>query len=384
MIHLLHIPEMGSASQSQNADLTIVGGGLAGILALWFLKSRFPTKKIILLEKSDALAGNHTWCFHHADVPENCWFWLTPLVSKSWDQHSVHFPGFERILNSKYYAIKSDDLREKTMHKFADSIFLNQDKIPDHCPLLITTGWPALENKNNFAYQKFIGWDVKLREPHNLNHAILKENRVEQTDGYRFFYCLPWNLDSLLIEDTYYSTNPELKPRHEGIQEFADSKGWQIESILKKERGVLPLPLWPDAFTNTKKNAHVEIYLGAAANWCQPTSGFTTPMLFQAFSEIQKCESWNFENWRLQIINLEKSWQKRFSFYCLLNRMMFFAAKPEKRYIILKRFYRLNQNLIERFYSLKLTKSDCIRILSGIPPVPIFKALQAAFRSRGQ
>jgi lycopene beta-cyclase len=62
-------------------------------------------------------------------------------------------------------------------------------------------------------------------------------------------------------------------------------------------------------------------------------------------------------------------------FYRLLNRMLFRAAKPQQRYKVLERFYRLPQPLIERFYAAGSTLGDKARILSGKPPVPLGAAL---------
>lgn len=64
----------------------------------------------------------------------------------------------------------------------------------------------------------------------------------------------------------------------------------------------------------------------------------------------------------------------------LLNRMMFFAGQPARRYRILERFYTLPQPLIERFYAARLTRMDQLRILLGKPPVPVLPALRAALQ----
>ena len=67
-------------------------------------------------------------------------------------------------------------------------------------------------------------------------------------------------------------------------------------------------------------------------------------------------------------------WADR-AFYRLLDRMLFRAARPELRYRVLERFYRLPQPLIERFYAAGSTLADKARILSGKPPVPLGAAL---------
>ncbi|MGB6228814.1 MAG: lycopene cyclase family protein, partial [Litorimonas sp.] len=59
----------------------------------------------------------------------------------------------------------------------------------------------------------------------------------------------------------------------------------------------------------------------------------------------------------------------------LLNRMFFRAASPERRFIVLQRFYGLDQGLIARFYRNGLKLRDKARILIGKPPVPVDRAL---------
>jgi lycopene beta-cyclase len=60
-----------------------------------------------------------------------------------------------------------------------------------------------------------------------------------------------------------------------------------------------------------------------------------------------------------------------------LNRMMFLAAEPAERYRVLQRFYRLPEPLIERFYAGRLNLADRMRILTGVPPVSVGRALNA-------
>jgi lycopene beta-cyclase len=70
----------------------------------------------------------------------------------------------------------------------------------------------------------------------------------------------------------------------------------------------------------------------------------------------------------------KQRWRER-GYYRLLNRMLFRAAEPGRRYVVLERFYRLNQGLIERFYAGRITLADKARILIGKPPVPVSAAL---------
>ena len=63
-------------------------------------------------------------------------------------------------------------------------------------------------------------------------------------------------------------------------------------------------------------------------------------------------------------------------FFQLLNRLMFEAASPEKRFVVFQHFYRLPEPLIQRFYRGELLTEDKVKILCGKPPVPLTKAMK--------
>jgi lycopene beta-cyclase len=76
-----------------------------------------------------------------------------------------------------------------------------------------------------------------------------------------------------------------------------------------------------------------------------------------------------------------EQWRRQ-AFFRLLNRMLFGAARPEERYRVLERFYRLPQSLIERFYAGRPSVLDRARVLTGRPPVPVSKAVPCLSEAR--
>ena len=76
-------------------------------------------------------------------------------------------------------------------------------------------------------------------------------------------------------------------------------------------------------------------------------------------------------------------WDKS-RYYRMLNKMLFHAAHPTKRYRIFEHFYRQPADLIGRFYSGDLTNHDKLKIVWGRPPVPIGKAIAAIAGYRGE
>jgi len=94
----------------------------------------------------------------------------------------------------------------------------------------------------NIAFQKFLGLFVRLAEPHGLKGPILMDATVEQTDGYRFVYTLPFSDTEALIEDTYYADEPDLDHHRlrKGIEEYAKKQGWVIAAITGTPEGSTP------------------------------------------------------------------------------------------------------------------------------------------------
>jgi lycopene cyclase len=371
--------------QRQNKfDCIIVGGGLAGGLLLAALRYEQPNLKTLLVEKNATLGGEHTWSFHGTDVPHEL-PWLTPLISKSWPSHEVFFPEHHRVLKSSYHSIRADEFHQMLVLKHQDHILLNTavTKLTTSSVTLASgekilaeyvidaRGWPAISKQKSYGYQKFLGLDVELESPHGLTHAILKDARVPQTDGYRFFYVLPWDEKRLLVEDTYYSNTSDVQSelwRNE-ILKYIAARGWKIKNIERQEIGCLPLDLEEPAAYDGET-----LTIGAASGIYQPVTGYTFPQTLERVLTLSKLSPYF---WReaLQDLRAESETQSRY--LRILNRMMFLAAEPAKRYKILERFYHLPESLIARFYQGKLTFKDQIRILVGKPPVSIIKAVKA-------
>lgn len=356
--------------------IKIVGGGLSGCLLMAALKHRWPELEVTLCERSSSLSDHQTWSFHAGDVPANCWDWLGPLVTKSWTGYDVHFPRFSRSFTTGYHSIRSQDLVEKIKAQFSKNILLQTEvskSDPNIGNYFITAGWNALKKPENFGFQKFVGLDLKLKTAHGLTKPILKDVREPQTDGYRFFYILPFSETELMIEDTYYSNSPNLNidDVKKGILEYAEKNNWHIETILRQESGSLPLDLYPPDAQDKWPLA-----LGAAANLAHPVTGYTFPSVIRQIQCIIESDSADIEEWKKRLYAENKKIRSSFGFYCFLNRMMFGAATATKRYIILQRFYTLSNGLIERFYGGRTSFSDQVRILLGKPPVPILSAMK--------
>ncbi|MDB5457917.1 MAG: crtY [Caulobacter sp.] len=381
---------MESPSLSARADVVLVGGGLANGLIALRLKALRPALKVLMLERGPQVGGEHTWCHFQTDVSPAIDAWLAPLIVHRWDGYTVRFPGHVRELATPYRAITSERLRQAVEAALGEDLWLNAGVAfvgPDHVVLgdgrritaetVIDGRGPRKSHDLSLGWQKFLGQGVKLAAPHGLTRPIVMDATVPQHDGYRFLYVLPLDAKRLLIEDTRYSDGPELDHAdlRTAIADYAAAQGWTIEAVEREEDGVLPIALAGDidAYWRATPPGVAQVGLGAAL--FQPTTGYSLPDAARLAEAIAALPVLSSAVVRARAEAQSKAaWRDR-GFFRLINRMLFLACAPERRYTVLERFYRLPAPLVQRFYAARLTVWDRARILIGKPPVPIAAAL---------
>jgi lycopene beta-cyclase len=370
-------------------DLILAGGGLASSLIAYRVNQLRPQLKIAIVERDGTLGGNHTWCFHGTDVTPEQLEWLSPFVASRWEGQEVRFPKRQRTLSTPYLAATSDRLAEVMQGSGVETVSGTEAVALSPSSLTLadqrTLRGTVLDGRGarrsdaiNIAFQKFLGLEVRFEAPHGLTKPIIMDATVPQTDGYRFVYVLPFTKDTALIEDTYYADGETL-PREnlrQGIEDYAQKQGWRIAEVIREEEGVLPIVLEGDldAYLAELRDAAP---IGLRAALFHPVTGYSLPEAARLADLIAVQVDLSPEALRRTIEAHSHERWRRHRFSRLLNRMLFRAAEPQLRYIVLERFYGLPQKLIERFYAGETTNGDRLRILAGKPPVPISKAIRA-------
>lgn len=368
-------------------ELLLVGGGLAnGLLALRLSQVR-PDLDVRIVEGGDRLGGVHTWSFFDADLTEAQQAWIGPLIVHRWPAYCVRFPQFERRLSTGYRSVTAERFAQVVQAALPERIMLNapvasvsprEAVLTDGRQLraraVIDGRGPTATPDLALGFQKFVGLEVRLAQPHGLTEPIVMDACVDQAGGYRFLYTLPFDERTLLIEDTRYTDGADLDREvfRQGVLDYAAQQGWAIETILREEDGVLPVALDGDITAHLERHGPVALS-GLRAGLFHPTTGYSLPDAVRLADHL--AESLRVDDVAGDIRSRARDvWAER-GFYRLLNRMLFRAAKPQERYKVLERFYRLPQPLIERFYAARSTLGDKARILSGKPPVPVGAAL---------
>jgi lycopene beta-cyclase len=370
--------------------LVIVGGGLAGGLAALALVARRPDVDLLLVEQGTRFGGEHVWSFFDGDVAADESWLVEPMIAARWRDHEVRFPKRTRTLPTGYASLRSDLLDARLREALRPDQYRLGAAVEALDPggvtlaggerieaaAVVDARGPKRLDALDLGWQKFVGREYRLSRPHGLDRPIVMDARVDQADGYRFFYCLPFAEDRLLIEDTYYSTAPELDRDEIGrrILAYAEAQGWRIDALEREEAGVLPVAMGGDFDAFWPAGGAIG-RLGLSGGFFHPVTGYSLPdavrtaMLMTRQSDFSSLA-------RTLRAEARRLWQER-RFYRLLSRMLFRAAAPDERYRVLEHFYRLDPEVIGRFYAARSTLADRLRILSGKPPVPVGRALRA-------
>lgn len=380
----------------QDHDVIMVGAGLASSLTALRLRALRPDIDLCLLEAQPKADEHHTWCCFDTDLSAPNREWMSPLWSNHWDGYQVRFPSHARQLSTGYNRLSAARLNQVRDQALGDCVHYGQpvkSLAADHvvlsdgrilkAPLILDARGATPSPHISLGFQKFLGLEVTTNRPHGVTQPMIMDAAVDQIDGYRFVYVLPLDQDRLLIEDTLYSDGSGLAEAdlYDRILAYAAQMNWMIASVDRRETGILPITLEGqfDAYWQALGPAAP---LGMKALLFHPTTGYSLPHAVRMADLIARQPRLETSALRPLIEAYARHNWHRGRYLRLLNRMMFRAAEPDQRYLILQRFYRLPQGLIERFYAGRLRLDDRIRILTGKPPVPLMAALRAMRTSK--
>ncbi len=346
----------------------LVGGGLFNcLMALRLSQKGYPFQ---VFERARELAGDHTWSFHQSDLSAENLAFIRPAITREWSGYSVEFPGYQRQMSGGYLTIRSSDLRHEVLrHVPAENIHCGVEWKGSSSNEIVIRADGVSALPESCGWQKFVGWDVVFENPHGLTAPVLMDVTVEQKDGFRFLYILPFDTHRALIEDTRYSNSSHINAAefHADLIQYINGRWpgskWRSE---REEMAALPIP--------TEATGERGRF-GMAGGFFQPTTGYSLPYAVRISADLI--------HWIESGLNVNEAWDRIDSqikanqhFYLMLNRMMFFAARPTERWRIFSRFYKLSPGLIERFYAGRSNGFDKIRILAGRPPVPVWSAVR--------
>lgn len=385
-------------SRTISCDVAIAGGGLAGSLIALALATRRPELDVRIVEGGESLGGNHIWSLFGSDIAGAHRWLVAPLIAHGWPGYHVAFPGHTRRLDQGYYSIDSERLDRIVRERLPADRVLTGAKVLAASPTAIVLangdrieagGVIDARGSADFTlldcgWQKFVGRGFVLTEPHGLDRPVVMDATVEQADGYRFVYLLPFSDTEIFVEDTYYSDTPLLDVEivSARIDRYVAGKGWRVARETRLETGVLPVAMGGDFDAYWRSGGNKVAKAGMRAGLFHATTGYSLPDAVRLACAIAEADDLSGPALHdLTRAHAEAGW-RRGRFYRMLSTMLFRAAEPEQRYRVLERFYRLSPALIARFYAGRSSVADMARVLSGKPPVPVGRALKALLGGR--
>lgn len=384
----------GTAMVKAKRDgLLIAGGGLAGSLAALAMAKLRPEVPILLVEEGESFGGNHIWSFFDEDVEASDRALIDPLVSHRWQGYYVAFPEHSRKLKAGYNSVRSDQLDQVVRQTLRpDQYRLGTKIVAVRDRELVLVGGEKIKADGaidargaanlsmlDLGWQKFVGREYRFAQPHKVDRPVIMDATVDQSDGYRFVYCLPFDDHRMLVEDTYYSDTPELDIHGVGerLDAYVARRGWKGGTVERQETGVLPVAMGGDFGAFWRVGGARVAKIGLRGGFFHPTTGYSLPDAVRNAALL--AEQRDYDGAALHDLferEAEASWRRR-DFYRSLNTMLFRAADPPERYKVLERFYRLDPALISRFYAGRTNMLDKMKIMSGKPPVPVGRAVGA-------
>jgi lycopene beta-cyclase len=380
-----------------DCDIAIVGGGLAGGLIALALAAKRPELDVRVIDAGAALGGNHLWSFFDSNIAAQDRWLIEPLICHRWDHYDIMFPAHARTFDAPYYSIESrtfdkvvrasiapDKIIKARVTTLVGSTVSYDDGSHLTARHVIDARGPGDLATLEVGWQKFVGEALTISGGHGLTHPIVMDATVDQIDGYRFVYCLPFDAETVFIEDTYYSDSPDLDVEavRDRIADYAAAHSWQIAARGHKEAGVLPVVVSGDFEAYWNSSGVGTAKAGLRAGMFHPTTGYSLPDAVRLAAAMPALVDLDGSAFVAAVKAQAAQTWKRGGFYRTLDTMLFHAAAPKDRYKVLERFYRLSPALISRFYSGTTTIGDKIRVLSGKPPVSIWRAYRALLGAR--
>lgn len=277
-------------------DYIFCGAGLSALMTIYRLciSGKFADKTILLIDENPKNTNDRTWCFWENGTGD----WES-IVAHNW--HDAYFSNqfFTRKLELKPYTYKMVfgidfyNFIFAAISKHSNVTFLNEKVISffevDNrvevrttnqnftCSKLFNSIFNPHQVKNQSQFpllqQHFIGWKIKSEtEIFNPGCATFMDFSVPQKGNTRFMYVLPTSKTEALVEYTLFSKDLLATEDYEtAITEYLKNLGTSQYKIVEKERGSIPMTVFPFWESNTKNIMNI----GSAGGWTKASTGYT-------------------------------------------------------------------------------------------------------------
>ena len=257
-------------------DYTILGGGCAGLSLAYELEihNKLKEKTLAIIEPRFEYKKDKTWSFwktteHNYD---DC-------IKKSWQNFSINTTSSTKFVvcnDFPYQSIDSGLFYKKIITKLKKNKNINFYKNISDISLnntFIFNSVPSFESKKNLVWQHFMGIEIEtIKNTFDEEIMNLMDFDCEQRENVHFFYTLPYDKKTALIETTWLS-----KMNNDLLMDYADQLKNYIENQLNikdykikyTEQGAIPLFKLPNVSEKNRMN------IGTAGGMTRLSTGYT-------------------------------------------------------------------------------------------------------------
>ena len=376
-------------AQESFYDYIILGAGLSGLgLALQLTEDPFfQDKKILLLDKEGKTKNDRTWCFWHQN--NSPW---EAIISKKWPKIGFKSAGFDAkiaIYPYTYNKIKGLDYYEYCFARLEKNgqVTFKMEAVENFKET--TTGIEVHTAAQTYTANKlfnsilppeilkdqkedivlnqhFIGWFIRTEKAvFDPETAVFMDFSIPQRGNTRFMYVLPTSPTEALVEYTLFSE--ELLPSEiyeNGIKNYLTAHKIDKYTITEKERGCIPMTVFPFEKRNSKHVANI----GTAGGWTRASTGFTFSYTQKRISELVNFlkENNDLRNWKIS---------DRYRWYDRLFLDVLYRKNEDGSLIFEAMFKNNPTERIFRFLDGESSLAEDLKIIWSLPKKEFVKAL---------
>jgi lycopene beta-cyclase len=349
-------------------DYIIIGGGCAGLSLAYELEvnNKLKERTLAIIETRDYYKRDKTWSFwkvfdHNF---EDC-------VIKSWNNFTVNSPeGFHELINKSfpYQSIDSEKFYKKINSKLSlnsnVSFFKSLSEVNSENSLVFNSVFEGELDKSKL-WQHFQGIEIETSNDIFDDGIVnLMDFNCDQKNDVHFFYTLPFNKNTALIETTWLSNLEDQSLMDYDLQlenYIKNNLGIKNYKISFMEKGAIPL------FYPSFKNDDKTINIGSAGGMTRLSTGYT-------FLNIQEHSKYIVENIdkikEIETYNIGRKYQ-------FLDKIFLKVLEnhPKRMPEIFFNLFKTSSNTSIKFLSNKSNIFEDINIISKMPKIIFMKAL---------
>ena len=209
-----------------DADLVILGAGLAGLTLAARLARERSGPRVVLLEPRTAYQDDRSWCFWRPEQHD-----LSHLVSRRWKtwtfsdaagktvRHQVPGLAYQYVRGSDFYASAQADIAESPRVELrlgvrADTVTAVSGGVRVETSAGTLLARQVIDTRPRAAaamlYQSFAGFELERDRPlpFDPNEVTLMGSVASDAEGLRFVYALPLGPNRAIVEWTRFGTAP--------------------------------------------------------------------------------------------------------------------------------------------------------------------------------